>query len=358
VKQILVVDDNLPNLKQINMQLCDHYKVALAKSGSQALQICLSERPDLILLDIQMPEMDGFETIGKIKENITMRNIPVIFLTADHDTATEVRALESGAVDFVTKPIEKSILLHRIELHLQVAEYRVSLENTVKNLEDGLITSFSDLIECRDGNTGGHVMRTSHYVELLGHELRKKGMFADELTDKALEMIVRATPLHDVGKIGVSDVILLKPALLNDDEFTLMKQHTKIGADILRTMYQRTPTQHYLQYAIMIAESHHERYDGTGYLHGLREDEIPLCARIMSVADVYDALVDTRVYKKAMTHEDACRIIYAGMGTQFDPRIVDAFQSIHERFNEAAQKSLDLDRCERTERIPGLLRYP
>ncbi|MDR1621591.1 MAG: response regulator, partial [Synergistaceae bacterium] len=221
MKQILVVDDNLPNLKQINMQLCGNYRVALAKSGAQALQICVNERPDLILLDIQMPEMDGFETIAKIKGNITMRNIPVIFLTANHDTATEVKALESGAVDFVTKPVEKSILLHRIELHLQVAEYNRSLENTVKNLEDGLITSFSDLIECRDGNTGGHVMRTSQYVRFLGEELLRRNMFADELTDKALEMIVRATPLHDVGKIGVSDVILLKPAMLNDEEFAL-----------------------------------------------------------------------------------------------------------------------------------------
>jgi putative two-component system response regulator len=351
MKQILVVDDNLPNLKQINMQLCDSYRVALAKSGAQALQICLNERPDLILLDIQMPEMDGFQTIAKIKENITMRNIPVIFLTANHDTATEVKALESGAVDFVTKPIEKSILLHRIELHLQIAEYHRSLENTVKTLEDGLITSFSDLIECRDGNTGGHVVRTSRYVELLGVELREKGLFADELTEKALEMIVRATPLHDVGKIGVSDVILLKPALLNDEEFALMKQHTKTGADILRHMYQRTPTQHYLEYAIMIAESHHERYDGTGYLHGLKGDEIPLCARIMSVADVYDALVDTRVYKKAITHEDACRIIYAGMGTQFDPRVVDAFQSVHGRFDEAAKVSLKIDRSEKASEL-------
>ncbi|MDR1979249.1 MAG: HD domain-containing protein, partial [Synergistaceae bacterium] len=259
-----------------------------------------------------------------------------------------------GAVDFVTKPIEKSILLHRIALHLQIAEYHRSLEDTVRNLEDGLVTSFSDLIECRDGNTGGHVVRTSRYVELLGRELRDRGMFADELTEKALEMMVRATPLHDVGKIGVSDVILLKPAMLNDEEFALMKQHTKIGADILRSMYQRTPTQHYLQYAIMIAESHHERYEGKGYLRGLKGDEIPLCARIMSVADVYDALVDTRVYKKAMTHEDACRIIYAGMGSQFDPRIVDAFQAVHIQFNEAAQLSLNL---ERNEGDPGLVRF-
>jgi putative two-component system response regulator len=343
MKQILVVDDNLPNLKQFNMQLCNDYRVVLAKSGAQALQICVNERPDLILLDIQMPEMDGFETIAQLKQSEVMRNIPIVFLTANHDTATEVKALESGAVDFITKPIEKSILLHRIELHLQLSEYRRSLENTVATLEDGIVTSFSDLIECRDGNTGGHVLRTSQYVSLLGRELMNKGLFREELTEKTLEMIVRATPLHDVGKIGVSDVILLKPAMLNDEEFTLMKKHTAIGADILRNMYDRTPTQHYLQYAIMIAECHHERYDGKGYLRGLKGEEIPLCARIMSVADVYDALVDTRIYKKAMTHADACRIIYSGMGSQFDPYVVEAFQAIQEKFDEAACKSIGTD---------------
>ncbi|MDR3265394.1 MAG: response regulator, partial [Synergistaceae bacterium] len=171
MKQILVVDDNLPNLKQINMQLCKDYRVVLAKSGAQALQICTNERPDLILLDIQMPDMDGFDTIAQLKQNEAVSHIPVIFLTASHDVATEVKALESGAIDFITKPIERSILLHRIELHLQVAEYRRFLENTVSTLEDGLVTSFSDLIECRDGNTGGHVLRTSQYVALLGQEL-------------------------------------------------------------------------------------------------------------------------------------------------------------------------------------------
>jgi putative two-component system response regulator len=340
MKQILVVDDNLPNLKQINMQLCNSYRVVLAKSGAQALQICMNEKPDLILLDIQMPEMDGFETIARIKQDETVNHIPVIFLTASHDVPTEVKALESGAVDFVTKPIEKSILLHRIDLHLQLSEYRRSLENTVTTLEDGIVTSFSDLIECRDGNTGGHVLRTSQYVLLLGQELMNKRLFSDELTGKELEMMVRATPLHDVGKIGISDVILLKPAMLDDEEFALMKKHTSIGADILRNMYQRTPTQHYLRYAVMIAECHHERYDGKGYLKGLKGEEIPLCARIMSVADVYDALVDTRIYKKAMTHSDACRIIYSGMGTQFDPYVVEAFQAIQEKFEEAACKSL------------------
>jgi putative two-component system response regulator len=340
MKQIMVVDDNLTNLKQINIQLSDDYRVLLAKSGAQALQIILKERPDLILLDIEMPEMDGFETIKRLKKNASFSWIPVIFLTASHDSSTEIKALESGAVDFITKPIEKSILLHRIELHLRLSEYQLNLENTVKALEDGIITSFSDIIECRDENTGGHVARTSQYVELLGRELQDRKMFSGELTDIDIEMMIRATPLHDVGKIGVSDVILLKPAMLNDEEFALMKRHTTIGADILRNMYKRTPTQHYLKYAIMIAERHHERFDGKGYPGGLKGEEIPLCARIMSVADVYDALVDTRVYKKSIDHGDACRIICSGLGSQFDPRIVEAFQAVQNKFAEAMEASL------------------
>jgi putative two-component system response regulator len=322
------------------MQLADNYKVLLAKSGAQAMQIVSRERPDIILLDIEMPDMDGFETIAKLKQSASLSRIPVIFLTANHDAATEIKALQSGAVDFITKPIEKSILMHRIKLHLNLSEYQLYLENTVRTLEDGIITSFSDMIECRDANTGGHVTRTGKYVEYLGEELRKKQIFPDDLTDKDLEMIVRATPLHDVGKIGVSDVILLKPSMLNDEEFALMKKHTTIGADLLRNMYKHTPTQSYLKYAILIAESHHERFDGKGYPYGIKGEEIPLCARIMSVADVYDALVDTRVYKKPMSHSDACRIIYSGLGSQFDPRVVEAFQAVQDKFAEAAEKIL------------------
>ncbi|MDR1886237.1 MAG: response regulator [Synergistaceae bacterium] len=337
MKQILVVDDNLTNLKQINVQLAGEYKVALAKSGEQALQICTRERPDLVLLDIEMPDMDGFETILKFKGSMSLSQIPVIFLTANHDTETEIRALESGAVDFITKPVEKSILLHRIKLHLRFFEYQTHLENTVKALEDCIVTSFSDIIECRDENIEGHAARTSRYVGLLCCVLRERGLFSGELGEREVEMMVRATPLHDVGKIGVSDIILLKPSMLDDEEFGMMKKHTTIGADILRSMYKRTPTQHYLKYAIMIAECHHERFNGKGYPFGLRGTDIPLCARIMSVADVYDALVDTRVYKKSMSHGDACRVIYSGKGTQFDPDVVEAFRSVNCELEEASR---------------------
>jgi putative two-component system response regulator len=342
MKLVLVVDDNISSLKQINVQLDGTYNVMLAKSGAQALSMCAQKRPDLILLDIAMPEMDGFEFIRILKSYQSFMKIPVVFLTSSKDAATEVKALESGANDFITKPVEKSILLHRIDLHLRLNDYQLSLEQMVKNLEDSIITSFSEMVEYRDRNTGGHILRTSKYTELIGLELSDRQQFRRELHD--LDMIVRAAPLHDIGKIGVSDLILLKPGPLDEKEFAAMKLHTTIGASLLRKVYARTPTQTYLKYAIMIAESHHERYDGNGYPYGLKGDDIPLCSRIMAVADVYDALVDNRVYRSAMTHDAAQKIILAGRGTHFDPVIVDAFNAVQERIREAyGERNLDIE---------------
>jgi putative two-component system response regulator len=335
---ILVVDDNLANLKQIQIQLSENYQIILAKSGMQALQICGRQIPDLILLDVDMPEMNGFETIARLKQSAVLSRIPVIFLTANHDVTTEIRGLESGAMDFITKPFEKSILIHRIELHLRFSQYQHNLENTVKELEDSIVLSFSELIEYRDENTGGHVQRTSKYFEILSKELRGQGQFTDELSDMELNMMVRAALLHDIGKIGISDLILLKPGRLDESEFEIIKTHTIIGAAILKSMYERTPTQHYLRYAVLIAEGHHEKYNGSGYPHGIRGDEIPLCSRIMAVADVYDALVAERVYRSAMEHEAAVKIIIDGKGSHFDSRIIDAFENVHETLAEAAGK--------------------
>jgi putative two-component system response regulator len=341
MSHVLVVDDNLANLRQIQIQLSDNYQVILAKSGMQALQICARQIPDCILLDIDMPEMNGFETIARLKQNVLLSRIPVIFLTANHDVTTEIRALESGAMDFITKPFEKSILIHRIELHLRFSRYQHYLEDTVKELENSIVMSFSELIECRDENTGGHIQRTSNYFELLGKELRNQGQFTDELSDSDLSMMVRAALLHDIGKIGISDMILLKPDRLNEAEFAVMKTHTTIGVSILKSMYERTPTQHYLKYAVLIAGGHHEKYGGGGYPCGIQGDEIPLCSRIMAAADVYDALVADRVYRKAMGHEEACNIIVNGEGSHFDPRIIGAFKAIHEKLAEAAGKKVN-----------------
>jgi len=332
----LVVDDNLSILKQIASHLADDYEVSLAKSGPLALQICAKEKPDLILLDIEMPEMDGFEVITRLKHNPFLDRIPVIFLTASHDSESEIRALELGARDFIMKPVERSILLHRIELHIRFASYQAQTEKNVMALSDSIATSFAEMIECRDENTGGHVVRTSQYVELLGKQMITKGLFAEELDFSELQLMVRAAPLHDIGKIAISDSVLLKAGQLDDVEFSKMKRHSDIGASILEHMYQRMPAQRYLRYACLIAGSHHERFDGKGYPRGLAGEKIPLCGRIMAVADVYDALIDNRVYRKGMSHTQASNIIFNNTGSQFDPDVVDAFRVTQEQIIQIA----------------------
>ncbi len=331
MKNILIVDDNLSTLKYVNTQLEGIYQTMLAKSGDQALYIVKNKLPDLILLDIDMPGMDGFETIGRLKQGPASR-VPVIFLTASYNTDVEVKALESGAVDFISKPVEKSILLHRIGLHLELSGYQKDLEDKVNELENSIVTSFAELIECRDENTGGHVQRTSRYVHMLGEELLRRGVFKHSLTRYDLDMIVKAAPLHDIGKIGVSDTILLKPGGLTEEEFDMMRQHAVIGGRMLKNIYDRTPTQHYLKWAIQIAEGHHEKYDGSGYPLKISGEQIPVSCRIMAVADVYDALISDRPYREAMPHEQARNIILAGSGNHFDPLVVEVFLALEDEF--------------------------
>jgi len=328
--RILVVDDNVISLRQVSSLLGVGYDVMLAKSGAAALQMCAHEKPNLILLDINMPEMDGFETLARLKSNPHMTNIPVIFLTGNDASETEIRGLKSGARDFLTKPVEQRLLKHRIDLHLRLSSYQEYLERSVFELSNSVATSFAEMIECRDQNTGEHVSRTSRYVKQLGLYLIKQGYCPGELTHESLEMMERAAPMHDIGKIAISDLILLKPDRLTDNEFSVMKQHTVIGAEILERMYVRTPTLRHLQYAKMIAASHHERYDGSGYPYGLSGDDIPLCGRVMAVADVYDALSEDRVYRKKLNSSEALLIVKKGKGSHFDPNIIDAFEAIYE----------------------------
>ena len=331
MKRILVVDDNLPLLRQISSHLSGKYEVFLAKSGASALDICVTEKPDLILLDVEMPEMDGFEVISRLKNLNHLSWIPVIFLTASHDPEIHIRALELGARDFITKPAEKSVLIHRIELHLRFASHQAQAERTVATLSDNIAMSFAEMIERRDENTGGHVFRTSKYVEILGMELLNRGLFQDELDPSSLPLMIRAAPLHDIGKIAVSDRILLKPERLDRKESVIMRRHSGMGAKIVERMYKRMPTQHYLHYARLIAGSHHEWYNGEGYPSGLKGDEIPLPGRIMAVADTYDALVNDRVYRKGVDHAKAYEIIFEGEGTQFDPKVVEALRKTQEQ---------------------------
>lgn len=344
MKKILIVDDNIASLKQIGALLASDYNVSLAKSGALALQMCTLNRPDLILLDVDMPEMDGFETNSLLKNDPSLSQIPVIYLTGNNDTETEIRALESGAVDFVAKPPNKSILHHRIELHLQLAEYQHSLEETVRNLEDSIVISFAELIECKDENSGAHVLRTSKYVELLAKEIYDRGIFAGLFTEADIENVSRAAPFHDIGKIGVSDTFLQKEGELTDEEYEEVKKHAVIGADVIKKIYEHIPDLTYLEYAIHLAEGHHERFDGKGYPDGLAGDEIPWYTRIFSLVNVYDAYRTDRVYRKGASHEEVCAYILNGRGTLFDPQVVDVFDSIKDRFDQLGHEMALLER--------------
>jgi putative two-component system response regulator len=239
MKQILVVDDNLTSLRQISALLAGHYGFSLTRSGPEAIDYCRAAPPDLVLLDVNMPGMDGFETIAGLKAISGMAEVPVIFLTGNLDSETEVMALEAGAVDYITKPADRDILRHRMGLHLELRDYQTNLENTKKELQNGIVASFADLVDCKDGNTGWHVLRTGKNVELLGRELLKLGAFPDELSAESLELMVQGAPFHDIGKIGISDVILTKPTSLSPDEYEVIKQHTAIGARILKNIYRR-----------------------------------------------------------------------------------------------------------------------
>ncbi|MCL1992011.1 MAG: response regulator [Spirochaetes bacterium] len=341
MKSILAVDDNLTNLKQIRAQLSDKYEVFPAKSGELALKICSEKKPDLILLDVEMPEMDGFQTISRLKANPDLSTIPVIFLTGNKDTATEVRCLESGAVDFITKPANTNILHHRIDLHLEFYAYQFQLEHTVKELQDNIGLFFAEVVECKDSTVAEHVMRTGILSQMLAGELLAAGDFPGELSENDVAMIKRAAPLHDVGKIGVSDLFLRKTSALTEDEYLEVQKHTIIGAEMLQQIYERTPSEEYLKMAMIIAGGHHERFDGTGYPKGLKGDDIPLCCRIVSLVNVYNICVTDRAYRKKMSHEDACRAIFDQHSNRLDPRVVAAFSRLKDEFNEICQTKPD-----------------
>jgi len=331
MKSILIVDDNLVSLRQISALLSKDYDVSLAKSGELALQICAQEHPDLILLDVEMPGMDGFQTIARLNEDERLKHIPVIFLTGNNDTETEIKCLEAGAVDFITKPANAEILHHRIEVHLQFSLYQLHLEHMVKELEDNIGISFAELLDCKDYNAAIHMLRSGEYVEMLVNELVQEGTFGTALTADDAKLIKRAVPFHDIGKLGVSDIILLKRSPLTKMEIQEVRKHTTIGGQVLKAIYDRTPSQHYLKVAMILAEGHHENFDGTGYPRSLAGEDIPLYCRILSVINTYDALITDRVYRKGLSHEEACQKILEGRGTMFDPRIVDVFDKIKDK---------------------------
>lgn len=337
---ILVVDDDKTNLTRAQKILLPHYRIAASNSGKAALKYLENNHPDLILLDINMPEMDGFEVMEELRRNEETAGIPVIFLTAENQAETEIKCFQVGAVDFVGKPFIPDILLSRVGKTIELEQYRHNLERMVKEqadkitedarrismIQDSVIIGMANLIESRDGSTGKHVKNTQTYVKMIVDELHRRNLFPVQLTPEYIQNICKAAPLHDVGKIKVPDAVLQKPGKLTPEEFETMKLHTTYSRKIIHTIIGDVEDAEYVQIVEDIAMYHHERWDGTGYPAGLAGDRIPLAARIMSVADVFDALYEERCYKPPIRPiERIMQIMMEGRGTQFDPVIIDVF---------------------------------
>ncbi|EIS3738541.1 two-component system response regulator [Aeromonas hydrophila] len=359
---LLVVDDTPENLSLLSALLSPHYRVKVAISGQRALEILSAgTRVDLILLDVVMPQMDGYQVMQALQEMPQAREIPVIFLTAKVEESAEAHGLALGAVDYIHKPITPAIVLARVRNHLELKAARDLLHDQNAFLEQEVerrtreneliqnitIHSLASLAETRDNETGNHILRTQHYVRLLAETLCEHPRFSAELTPKTIDLLFKSAPLHDIGKVGVPDRILLKPGKLDADEFAQMKHHSILGKEAIVHAEEALGVEvEFLRLAKEIACYHHEKWDGTGYPYGLIGDEIPLSARLMALADVYDALISKRCYKAAMSHQEVVPIILAGRGNHFDPDITDAFARIHQQFHEIALRYND-DKGER-----------
>jgi len=356
---VLVVDDTPDNLFLMKNLLQGHYRVKVASTGEQALKIAASDSPpDMILLDIMMSEMDGYEVCTRLKRDEKTKNIPVIFLTSRSDTEDEEKGLELGAIDYITKPINPAIVLARVKSHLALKviddflrdqNHYLELEVAKRLLEvtavqDVTILAMASLAETRDSDTGNHLRRTQFYVKALAEKLRDHPRFSAFLTPLNIQAIFKSAPLHDIGKVGIPDYILLKPGRLEPHEFEIMKTHTTLGYNAIVNAERAlgTPAE-FLSFAMSIALSHQEKWDGSGYPQGLAGDAIPIAARLMAVADVYDALISRRIYKPPMSHESAVKIMMEGRGTHFDADMLDAFIDIQAEFIAIAQRFTDTD---------------
>jgi putative two-component system response regulator len=354
---VLIVDDAPENLTVLGDVLSPHFRVRVANSGERALQVARSApRPDLILLDIMMPRVDGYGVLSALREDPATREIPVIFVTAMDAIRDEERGLALGAVDYITKPIQPSIVLARVrtQLELKIARDWLKDQNSFLEAEvqrrmaenifaqDVSIRALARLAEVRDPETGHHILRTQGYVRCLAERLKSNSRFRDALSPRYIELLTKSAPLHDIGKVGIPDHILLKPGKLTPDEWAVMKTHAKLGSDAIEHAEQdaERPIE-FLALAKEIAHRHHERWDGSGYPDGLAGEAIPISARLMALADVFDALISRRVYKAPMSPAEATGLILAGRGSHFDPDVVEAFEVEREAFLAIAQRYAD-----------------
>jgi putative two-component system response regulator len=354
---ILIVDDNPQNLTVLGELLCNDHKVRTSSSGERAVQLALQlPHPDLILLDVMMPDMTGYEVMAQLRLNEQTKHIPVIFVTALNSEEDEQRGLDLGAVDFVTKPLRPAIIAARVQTHLAIKRMRESLQHRNRSLESEVRRRMRDfllaqevtmralarLAETRDNETGNHILRTQAFVRLLAQRLRSHPRFAAALDDRAVSLMAKSAPLHDIGKVGIPDSVLLKPGPLDAQEWALMQTHAALGADALaRAETDLSQPIEFLSYAKQIARHHHERWNGTGYPDRLKGDDIPLAARVMAVADVFDALISPRVYKPAIDFDRARGIMAAQRGEHFDPDMLDTFIEHYAEFCAIAQQHRD-----------------
>ncbi|MCL2139229.1 MAG: response regulator [Treponema sp.] len=354
-KLILLVDDSPTNLRLGLNVLEEKYDVATAPSAKKMFSLLENNSPAMILLDVDMPEITGYEAIKVLKGNPRTKAIPVIFVTARTDSDDEFEGLTLGAIDYITKPFQPHLLLKRVEVHLLVEEQRKILERQteelkrfndnlqemvrektqdVLDLQNALLKTMAEMVEYRDPDTGGHIERTQAGIRILLEEIKRCGLFTEETKGWYTDLLLQSSQLHDVGKISIDDLILRKQSGLNNDEFEEMKKHASYGEEIIKKIETMTKECDFLKYARIFAASHHEKWDGTGYPRGLKENNIPLLGRIMAIADVYDALTSTRPYKKAFSHEESVRIITEGSGTRFDPVLVELFNNASEQFRQ------------------------
>ena len=335
---ILVVDDSPDSLELISTELIKYFEVHVATNGERCLELAGRVRgPDLILLDVVMPAMDGYEVCRRLKANPETAAIPVLFLSGRTAADDERIGLEIGAEDYLAKPVNPAIMLAREIMRDQASDL-----GELSAVQDITIYAMATLAETRDNETGNHIRRTQNYVVALATKLADKPKYAVQLPRQDIELLYKSAPLHDIGKIGIPDRILLKPGRLTPEEFDIMKTHAAIGRDsILAAEKLVSMPDSFLRFAKEIAGSHHEKWDGSGYPEGLAGEAIPLSARLMALADVYDALISKRVYKEAFSHEMARDIILKGRGTHFDPAVIEAFVALEQDFIDIAKRYSD-----------------
>jgi putative two-component system response regulator len=353
---VLIVDDQALNLAVMADLLEHDYLIRSADCGARALQAAVVlPLPDLILLDVMMPDMDGYAVLQRLRADPVTAGIPVIFVTGMDSEEDEERGFALGAVDYITKPIRPAIVDARVRAHIALKRATDTLRRQNEGLEaevqrrmnenqivqDVAMRALASLAETRDNETGNHIRRTQAYVDILARTLAEAPEYQILRQGDIIDILVKAAPLHDIGKVGIPDHILNKPGPLTPDEWRIMKTHTVIGSDAIEHSLEGEENHAplaFLHVAMDIAHSHHEKWDGSGYPAGLKGIEIPLAARLMAVADVFDALISERVYKRAFSHDEAARIIRDGRGTHFEPNLVDAFDARFDEFCAIANR--------------------